>query len=192
MRAAGPRLFFILKRRTAFMPIIVRATAKNRRKMDGSDCRIGSRSTGRRDKEQYRRQNGDSTIMKRCNQTVCLIIIFLSLPILRAGDGKVTLIRTPDGGIQPQAAMDHKGVLHLIYFKGEPGAGDVFYVRREPGKESFSAPIQVNSQAGSVIAAGTVRGAHIAVGKRGRVHVAWMGSKNAEPKGPDNSRDRKS
>lgn len=116
-----------------------------------------------------------------------MVWVFIGPSIVRAGDGKVTLIRTPDGGIQPQAVMDHKGVLHLIYFKGEPGAGDVFYVRREPGKESFSAPIQVNSQAGSVIAAGTVRGAHIAVGKRGRVHVAWMGSKKAEPKGPDNS-----
>jgi hypothetical protein len=125
--------------------------------------------------------------MKRFNLTVWIAWIFLLLPIARAGDGKVTLIRTPDGGIQPQAAMDERGVLHLIYFKGEPGAGNVFYVRREPGKESFSAPIQVNSQAGSVIAAGTVRGAHIAVGKRGRVHVAWMGSKNAVPTGPENS-----
>src|SRR5687767_6989100 len=105
--------------------------------------------------------------MRRFSLTVWMVGIFLLLPIARAGDGKVTLIRTPDAGIQPQAAMDDKGVLHLIYFKGEPGAGNVFYVRREPGKGSFSAPIQVNSQTGSVIAAGTVRGAHIAVGKRG-------------------------
>jgi hypothetical protein len=115
-----------------------------------------------------------------------LVWILLALPLMGAGDTKVVLIRTPDGGIQPQAATDDKGVLHLIYFKGEPGSGDVFYVRREPGKEGFSAPIKVNSQAGSVIATGTVRGAHIAVGKRGRVHVAWMGSKNAHT-GPENS-----
>jgi hypothetical protein len=37
---------------------------------------------------------------------------------------KVTLMGTPDGGIQPQVAVDRKGFLHLIYFKGDPGAGD--------------------------------------------------------------------
>lgn len=97
---------------------------------------------------------------------------------------QVTLVRTPHDGLQPQAAIDGAGVLHLIYFSGEPGAGDVFYVRREPGKESFSSPLRVNSQSGSVIATGTVRGAHLTVGKGGRVHVAWMGSRVAEPKGP--------
>ncbi|MGH2396752.1 MAG: hypothetical protein ACRDFW_07155, partial [bacterium] len=124
--------------------------------------------------------------MKVLTMRVWMLGLLLALPAVAAGDERVMLIRTPDGGIQPQAAMDDQGILHLIYFKGEPGAGDVFYVRREPGKEGFSAPIRVNSQPGSVIAAGTVRGAHIALGKRGRVHVAWMGSKTAEPKGPAN------
>lgn len=97
---------------------------------------------------------------------------------------KVVLVRTPSGGIQPQAVTDSGGVHHLIYFSGEPGAGDVFYVRGEPGKESFSNPIRVNSQTGSVIATGTIRGAHLAVGRDGRVHVSWMGSNTAAPKGP--------
>src|SRR5262249_43885903 len=43
----------------------------------------------------------------------------------------VELLRTPDGGIQPQAVVDAKGTLHLIYFKGDKAeAGDLFYVRR--------------------------------------------------------------
>src|SRR5262249_21094513 len=37
-----------------------------------------------------------------------------------------------------------------------------------------------NSQPGSAIATGNIRGAHLAVGKNGRVHVAWMGSGKAE------------
>ena len=37
----------------------------------------------------------------------------------------VRLLRVPNGGIQPQAAVDGKGTIHLIYFKGEPGAGVV-------------------------------------------------------------------
>jgi len=75
---------------------------------------------------------------------------------------KVTLLRVPNGGIQPQAVVDAKGTLHLIYFKGEAGGGDLFYVRRQPGQERFSA--------------GTIRGGQIALGKVGRVHVAWNGS----------------
>ncbi|MGH9578776.1 MAG: hypothetical protein ACRD3R_15160, partial [Terriglobales bacterium] len=45
----------------------------------------------------------------------------------------VQLERVPDGGIQPQALVDERGAVHLIYFKGEPGAGDVYYVRRAAG-----------------------------------------------------------
>ncbi|HMC66179.1 MAG TPA: hypothetical protein VKI65_14680 [Gemmataceae bacterium] len=88
----------------------------------------------------------------------------------------VTLLRVPNGGIQPQAVVDAKGTLHLIYFKGEAGGGDLFYVRRQPGQERFSAPIRVNSQLDSAIATGTIRGGQIALGKAGRVHIAWNGS----------------
>lgn len=95
---------------------------------------------------------------------------------LLAGDsGRVTLHRTPDGGIQPQAVMDSSGVIHLIYYKGDPGAGDIFYVSRPAKNKEFSKPIRINSQSGSAIAAGTIRGAQLAVGKNGRVHVAWDG-----------------
>ena len=88
---------------------------------------------------------------------------------------RVKLVRTPDGGIQPQAAMGGQGVVHLIYYKGEAGKGDIFYVRQEPGLDIFSNPIRVNVRPGSAIAAGTIRGAQLAVGKNGRVHVAWDG-----------------
>jgi hypothetical protein len=96
------------------------------------------------------------------------------------------ILRTPNGGIQPQAVMDAAGVLHLVYLKGDPGASDVYHVRREAGAKHFSAPIRVNSQPGSAIAIGTIRGAQIALGKNNRVHVAWNGSNRAEPKAPNN------
>jgi hypothetical protein len=104
------------------------------------------------------------------------------------GTEGVTRVRVPDGGIQPQTVTDARGVAHVIYFKGEPGAGDLFYVRLEPGETRFSAPIRVNSQPGSAIAAGTIRGGQIAIGKAGRVHVAWNGSGRATPKGPGKPR----
>lgn len=115
-------------------------------------------------------------------------------PAARAGEeprkgeqaGKVTLLRVPEGGIQPQAVVDAKGVLHLIYFRGESGNGDIFYARSEDGTH-FSRPLRVNSQPGSAVATGNIRGAHLAVGKGGRAHVAWMGSGKAEPKGPSHA-----
>jgi len=99
----------------------------------------------------------------------------------------VNLIHTPNGGLQPQAVTDASGALHLVYFAGDPAGGDIFYIRREPGKEGFSSPIRVNSQPGSAIAVGSIRGAHIAVGGNGRVHVSWNGSNQASPRGPEDS-----
>ena len=92
-----------------------------------------------------------------------------------AESGRVKLVRTPGGGIQPQAAVDGKGVVHLIYYKGDAAGGDIFYEQQRPGQETFSKPIQVNSQQRSAIAAGTIRGAQLAIGKNGRVHVVWDG-----------------
>jgi len=90
--------------------------------------------------------------------------------------GKVKRLRVPDRGIQPQVAVDGKGVLHLIYFRGAPGHGDIFYVRSTDEGATFSRPLQVNSEDGSSIAIGNIRGAHLAVGKNARIHVAWNGS----------------
>jgi hypothetical protein len=106
-------------------------------------------------------------------------LIFLAGSMANAGPP--TILRTPDGGIQPQAVIDSTGVLHLIYFKGDAGNGDIFYVKQAAGQERFSAPIRVNSQPGSAIATGTIRGAQIALGKKNRVHVAWNGSMKAMP-----------
>ncbi len=102
--------------------------------------------------------------------------------LARAGQsGKVTIIKTPDGGVQPQAAVDDHGAIHLVYLYGDPSAADIGYVRKDPGAESFSKPIRVNSQPGSAMALGTVRGAHLALGRAGQVHVAWNGSSQPAP-----------
>jgi hypothetical protein len=97
---------------------------------------------------------------------------------------RVIVMSTPDGGIQPQAAVDDAGVVHLIYFKGEPGSGDLFYVRSKRGSVEFSKPIRVNSQPGSAVAIGSIRGGQLALGRDGWVHVAWNGSQKAAPPNP--------
>ncbi len=112
----------------------------------------------------------------------------LSVPVAQAADGpvkaeesgKTTALRVPNHGIQPQVAVDSKGVVHMIYFRGEPANGDVFYAFSRDGGAHFSEPLRVNSHAGSAVATGNIRGAHLAVGKQGRVHVAWMGSNKAK------------
>jgi hypothetical protein len=88
----------------------------------------------------------------------------------------ITLLRTPHDGIQPQTSLDRNGVLHMIYFKGDPAAGDIEYVSRKRGQKDFSHPIRVNSEPASAIAVGTVRGPQMALGRNGRVYVVWFGA----------------
>jgi hypothetical protein len=97
--------------------------------------------------------------------------------------GRPVVVRVPAHGLQPQVAVDARGVVHMVYYKGEPGGGDLFYTRSEDGTH-FKHALRVNSQPGSAIATGTIRGGHLALGKDGRPHVAWNGSHKALPKGP--------
>src|SRR6185503_16855759 len=75
--------------------------------------------------------------------------------------------------IQPQAVIDQSGIIHLVYFKGPARAGYLFYARKATGATEFSKPLPVNSKGANAIAVGTIRGAQVALGKNGRVHVAW-------------------
>jgi hypothetical protein len=87
--------------------------------------------------------------------------------------------RLPAEAIQPQIAQSTDGTVHLLYFKGKPAGGDLFYMRKPATEEKFSKPIRVNSVPGSAIAIGSIRGAHLALGRNDRVHVAWMGGEGA-------------
>jgi len=95
----------------------------------------------------------------------------------------ITLERIPRGGIQPEGAADARGVTHLLYFAGEPAGGNLFYVRSTSAGAAFADAVRVNSQDGSAIATGTIRGGRLALGRDGRVHVGWNGSNSAVPQG---------
>ena len=88
----------------------------------------------------------------------------------------IALVRVPHSGIQPQAVVDSRGILHLLYFTGDPKAGDLFYVKSSDYGVTWSLPLRVNSKPRSAIAIGTIRGGQISAGKNGRMHVAWNGS----------------
>ena len=111
-----------------------------------------------------------------------LALLMLGSQPIAAQSAHVNLLRAPNNGLQPQAMLDEHGTLHLIYLAGEPSASNVFYVRHEAGQNEFSTPLRVNSQPGSAIATGTIRGAQLALGKNGRVHVVWNGSQKATPR----------
>jgi hypothetical protein len=95
----------------------------------------------------------------------------------------VSLNRLPAGGIQPQIAVDGRGTVHVVYFKGDAANGDLFYATLADSG-AWSVPIRVNSEPDSAVATGTVRGAQLAIGRGGRVHVSWNGSSRATPKAP--------
>jgi hypothetical protein len=113
------------------------------------------------------------------------LVATLLFPVLTlAAPPAVQAIHPPGGGVQPQAAVDSAGVTHLIYLTGDERMSDVMYATSKDGGRTWGKPLRVNSQLASAIAAGTVRGAHLAIGKGNRPHVAWMGSKEALPPAP--------
>lgn len=119
-----------------------------------------------------------------CCPGVSSFFVFQVLFVLQLfGSPLVEVLKTPHEGIQPRAAVDDEGRLHLIYFSGDPMGGDVFYSYRKKGESDFTAPLQVNSRAGSAVAVGTIRGPQMAVGRDGRIHVSWMGSGKVAIKG---------
>ena len=86
----------------------------------------------------------------------------------------VTLLRVPEGGRLPRAVVDDGGTVHLVYFQGEPRAGDLLYVTRAPGASTWSEPQFVNSQSGTVVGIGPIDGGQIALGKDDRLQVVWF------------------
>lgn len=122
--------------------------------------------------------------MNRISKAVCVVSIALPLyAVAPASSSRAAVVvqRLPAGGIQPQAAVDRNGGVHVVYFRGEAAHGNAFYMRSADGI-SFSDPLPVDSTPNTVIATGTVRGAQIAVGRNGRVHVAWNGAQPIAPR----------
>ena len=113
-----------------------------------------------------------------------VLLLLLCSWQVSAAETKIQIRRVPNGGVQPQVDVDAKGVVHLVYLSGDPSHTDVSYSRSTDGGATWTSPIRVNSQPGSALSIGTVRGAQMAVGRDGHVYVAWMGSSIAEPQAP--------
>ncbi len=116
-------------------------------------------------------------------RSLAAFFLLLSLAATASGLPEVVVSETPFGGIQPVARVDSTGTLHLVYFKGEEGNGNLFHTQRPKGFREFSKPVRVNTRGDAAIAIGTIRGAHLALGRKGHIHVAWMGSRAVTPDG---------
>jgi hypothetical protein len=121
--------------------------------------------------------------MKTVKRFAVVLALLAATATRPAAIPHVDRLTVPDGGIQPQAAVDTRGTLHLIYYKGDPSGGELYYVHRGATDTAFSAPIRVNSETGSAIAAGAVRGGRLALGRNGWVHVAWNAAHAVEANG---------
>ncbi|MEO6751505.1 MAG: sialidase family protein, partial [Chthoniobacteraceae bacterium] len=98
----------------------------------------------------------------------------------------VEVRRVPDHGIKPGIVAAAGGALHMVWFSGEPAAGDAFHAVSKDGGATWTKALRVNSQPGSVLGASRARGPRLALGSGGRAHVLWLGSAKAEPTGnPD-------
>lgn len=101
--------------------------------------------------------------------------LLLLLTALAHGAEKVRFERVPEGGVQPQLATSPDGTLHLVYLTGDPRGGDVRHVTKRSGAANWSEPRTLNGMPATAVAAGTIRGAQIAVGKDDSLHVVWNG-----------------
>ena len=117
----------------------------------------------------------DPTIMKALHLLPAVLTSLLRLAEATPA-AEVKLERVPEGGVQPQVCVSGDGSVHLVYLKGDAKGADVRYVHRGAGAGGWSRPVTVNSVPRSAVAAGTIRGAQLAAGPGGRLHVVWNGA----------------
>jgi len=114
----------------------------------------------------------------RTNQHVRKIligcVILCAVTSLANAEINFDLIQTPNGGIQPRAVLDEQGTIHLIYYKPAGRMGNLFYVTRSSTASTWTDPVNVNTEPGNVVPNGSIGVAHMALGKKGRVHVSWF------------------
>jgi hypothetical protein len=82
---------------------------------------------------------------------------------------RVQVVSTPNNGAVPDAEIDKVGAVHVAFVAGQ----DAFYVKSSDSGKTFSPPLRINSEPGSVHPPNMFRGPDIALGKDGRVHVIW-------------------
>ena len=117
------------------------------------------------------------------------VIPLLAALHVHAEPPTIQTLRTPNSGLQPQIALGPHNTRHLLYYKGEPDGGDLFYSSCSKDKTEFAPGIRVNTIPNAACAMGTMRGGQIAMSPDGRIHIAWNGSHAAATYLKENSPD---
>ena len=91
-----------------------------------------------------------------------------------AESASVVVLRVPDGGRLPRAVIDDAGTVHVVYVVGDWRGTDLLYVTRTPGASTWSDPVRLNREPGTVVGSGPIDGGQLALGEDNRLHVAWF------------------
>jgi|SRR6266850_264911 len=99
-----------------------------------------------------------------------LLTVFAAFdPLSGFAAERVQVVSTPNNGQVPDAEIDLKGTIHVAYVSGQ----EAFYVSSSDEGKTFSGPLRINSEPGSVHPPNMYRGPDLGMGKNGRVHVIW-------------------
>ena len=92
--------------------------------------------------------------MQRNLALVLFALTCASAVFAQGTEARVAIVHVPEDGLQPSAAVDPQGMVHLVYFVGDPRGGDLRYVRSQDAGRSFSPPLAVQQRLGSAVAIG--------------------------------------
>ena len=108
--------------------------------------------------------------MNRWQKSISILTLCILLGTARAPAAeRVQVVSVPGNGQVPDAEIDRKGTIHVAYVSKD----DAWYVRSTDTGKTFSAPVRINSEPGTVHPPNMYRGPDIAMGKKGRIHVIW-------------------
>ncbi len=103
----------------------------------------------------------------------CFLVLFLILGAVNAADtakqANVFVVQLPAKALVPDAIMDSKGVVHVVYGLEH----NAWYVNSSDNGKSFSTAVKVNST-GTVETEMGERGPKIALGQGGSIHIVWV------------------
>ncbi len=113
---------------------------------------------------------------------VKVLHILLCATLATASAADFVTVRLPEGALQPRTASVGDGSTAVVYFQGNPKAGDV-KVTTLTSAGTLAEPVLVSTAATQGVAAGTVRGPSIAVGAQNVRHVLWHGKQGTAADG---------
>lgn len=106
------------------------------------------------------------TVPLRNILSALLVCLLTAAALAYAADVRVADL--PGNGFVPDALVDGEGVVHTAYVDST----DLFYATSADGGRTWSEPLQVNSEPGTVMG-GRYRGPDIAAGADGLLQVIW-------------------